>query len=258
MKILSCIFVIIGIIIGAGFASGKEIYTFFFVYGKNGIIGIIISSFLIGYTIYKSLKIIREYEINNYDELLKKVIIKKYKNISIEKVLITIINIFLLITFFVMCAGFTAYFKQEFGINEIYTSILIACLNYFVLSKNTKGIIGLNTILIPVIIILLSIFMVKDISSGVETIEQLITSNAWLPKAVLYASYNSITLISMLIPMKKYIRDKKDIIKVAISTTIIIILLASIIFIMINNINTDISKIELPAVFASRNFWISI
>ena len=59
MKILSCIFVIIGIIIGAGFASGKEIYTFFFVYGKNGIIGIIISSFLIGYTIYKSLKIIK-------------------------------------------------------------------------------------------------------------------------------------------------------------------------------------------------------
>lgn len=38
MKILSCIFVIIGVIIGAGFASGKEIYTFFFVYGEKGII----------------------------------------------------------------------------------------------------------------------------------------------------------------------------------------------------------------------------
>lgn len=34
MKILSCVFVIIGVIIGAGFASGKEIYTFFYIYGE--------------------------------------------------------------------------------------------------------------------------------------------------------------------------------------------------------------------------------
>ncbi len=52
MRILSCVFVIIGIIIGAGFASGKEIYTFFFAYGLNGMLGIIISISLIGYTIY--------------------------------------------------------------------------------------------------------------------------------------------------------------------------------------------------------------
>lgn len=42
MKILSCVFVIIGIIIGAGFASGKEIYTFFFIYGPKGIIGLVV------------------------------------------------------------------------------------------------------------------------------------------------------------------------------------------------------------------------
>ena len=36
-------FVIIGTMIGAGFASGQEIYAFFSIYGIKGILGIIIS-----------------------------------------------------------------------------------------------------------------------------------------------------------------------------------------------------------------------
>ena len=38
------IFVIIGTIIGAGFASGKEILTFFNVYGYYGLFGLLISN----------------------------------------------------------------------------------------------------------------------------------------------------------------------------------------------------------------------
>ena len=52
-KILKAVFVIIGTLIGAGFASGQEIYLFFFSYGTKGLIGIIISSGLIGLIIYK-------------------------------------------------------------------------------------------------------------------------------------------------------------------------------------------------------------
>lgn len=52
-SVLKVVFVIIGTIIGAGFASGKEIYLFFVIYGKNGMIGILISSILIGLVIYK-------------------------------------------------------------------------------------------------------------------------------------------------------------------------------------------------------------
>ncbi len=38
---LNAVFVIIGTIIGAGFASGKEIFTFFNIYGGYGILGYI-------------------------------------------------------------------------------------------------------------------------------------------------------------------------------------------------------------------------
>ena len=44
MEILKVVFVIIGTLIGAGFASGQEIYAFFFSFGIKGLAGILISS----------------------------------------------------------------------------------------------------------------------------------------------------------------------------------------------------------------------
>lgn len=255
MHILKCIFVIIGAIIGAGFASGKEIYTFFFIYGVKGIFGLFISIALIGLIIYKSLKIIKKYEINNYNEFLKKIIKEKeIKKINIEIIINLIINIFLLITFFIMCAGFSAYFYQEFGINQIYSGIVIAIFSYIILNKNTKGIFLVNFILIPLIIVILIILGIKGLS-GTGNFTNDLETWRWLPKAVLYASYNSVTLISILIPMRKYINNKKDILKITILSVIIIITMALIIILLLLNIKTNISQIELPAVFASRTFW---
>lgn len=254
MNIFSCIFVIIGAIIGAGFASGKEIYSFFFVYGINGIIGLLISTILIGYIIFKSLKIIKKYDINNYDELLKIILNKKEdRKINVEIIINFIINIFLLITFYIMCAGFSAYFNQEFGINNIFSGILIAIVSYIILNKNTKGIFFINSFLIPLIIFILIILGIKGYGN-IGDFPNAFNTWKWLPKAILYASYNTVTLISILIPMKKYINDKKDIFKITIFSIIIILIMALIIIILLLNIKSDINIIELPAVYASGLF----
>ena len=49
---------------------GKEIYIFFGQYKSCGILGIIISSILIGLIIYKTLKFSKDNNINEYKELL--------------------------------------------------------------------------------------------------------------------------------------------------------------------------------------------
>ena len=51
----SIVLVIIGAIIGAGFPSGQEIYSFFYLYGKFGIYGIFLMTSITGYLIYKIL-----------------------------------------------------------------------------------------------------------------------------------------------------------------------------------------------------------
>ena len=69
-NILKIVFVIIGTMIGAGFASGKEIYLFFFSFGIEGIIGLLISAVITGITIYKTLEIINKNNIKTYKEFV--------------------------------------------------------------------------------------------------------------------------------------------------------------------------------------------
>lgn len=233
---------------------GKEIYVFFFKYGKIGILGIAISSFIIGYSIFKTLKLIKKYEIENYNELLE-LMIGKFENkyIDLKVILNFIINIFLLISFFIMSAGINAYFKQELAISEIVSSIFVSIFCYIILNKEAKGIILLNSILMPITIMFLLLLGVEmlNVKPSLPSGEN---SGLWIISAILYASYNSITLISILIPMKEYIRSKKDIFKVTIICIISIIVLALIIFMLLLTLKEDIERIELPAVSSAGNF----
>ena len=95
---------------------GQEIYWFFYRFGIKGIIGIVFCNFLMGAVIYKTLAIVYSKNINLYKEFLD--VIFKPKNVSkhlkINDFINIVINIFLLVTFFIMIAGFGAYFSQEF------------------------------------------------------------------------------------------------------------------------------------------------
>ena len=255
MGILSCIFVIIGVIVGAGFASGKEIYTFFVIYGKNAFLGILISVFLIEYVIYKTLKIIKKYNIEKYDDLLN-VVISNHKigKLDIKIILNFIINTFLIISFFIMSAGFCAYFEQEFKIPQFTSSIFLSIFCFLILNKNIKGIFNLNLILIPIISVMLLVLGIKSFSIPINIRENIISNNFWILSALLYACYNTITLISILIPMKKYIKNSKSIFKIVIFVTVIILIFSMIIIRLLFNIEADINKIELPAVYAASTF----
>ena len=72
------LFTIIGALIGAGFASGQEIYLFFYRFGKNGIWGIILCSLIFGYVINKTLNLIYKYPINTYKDFLDSIFSNKF------------------------------------------------------------------------------------------------------------------------------------------------------------------------------------
>ena len=79
-NVLKIVFVIIGTLIGAGFASGQEMYIFFFSYGLKGIIGILISTYLMGLVMYKTLCIVEEKNINTYKDFLDILIMSRNKS----------------------------------------------------------------------------------------------------------------------------------------------------------------------------------
>ena len=147
MDILKVVFVIIGTLIGAGFASGQEVNTFFFSFGVKGLIGIILSSTIIGIIIYKTFKIIYKNNINNYKEFLNCLL----KNEKINNITNSIINIFILVSFYVMIAGFGAYLQQELNLNSIIGSSILAILCLVLFKTNVNGLVKVNELLIPIL-----------------------------------------------------------------------------------------------------------
>lgn len=244
---IKAVCVIIGTMIGAGFASGKEIEIFFCKYGNYGLIGIAISSILTGIIIYKVLKQIRDKEIINYNNYLECIgIHPKFKN-----VLNCIINIFLIFSFYVMIAGFCAYFKQEFEFSPFIISFIVSALCYVTFLKNIEGITKINTVLIPILIILILYFGLNNCNiEGLNS--NLFVRNGWILSSLEYASYNSVLLIPILISLKKYTYKKEKI--VSIICSIIFSLLAIILYIFLKNEKVDFSSIDLPIIYILKKF----
>ena len=262
-NVIKVVFVIIGTFIGAGFASGQEIYLFFFSYGINGLIGILISSILMGYVIYKTLKIIKQYNVQNYKEFLDIIIYKKTtkynKNSSIAKVINLVVNTFTLVTFFIMIAGFGTYFAQEFGINQLVGSFILATITYIILNTSVKGVVKANGIIVPILIILVGIIGILNLKNLplLQIKNYMIPNNniEFILQAVLYASYNSILLIPVLITLNKYIKNNKQINKISILSSVIIAIMSTLIFLLLTKVDVDIEKLEMPAVYVVSNMF---
>lgn len=157
-NVIKTVCVIIGTIIGAGFASGKEIYVFFNQYGIKGLLGIGIASILTGIIIYHVLTQIKDMEAENYHHYLEKIHMKP----KIKEILNSIINIFLLISFYIMIAGFCAYFQQEFKISPIMIGGIVSILCYLTFMGQIEGVTKINTILIPFLIIMMILVGMKS------------------------------------------------------------------------------------------------
>ena len=263
-NILKVTFVIIGTLIGAGFASGQEMYIFFYSYGLNGIWGLIISSVLMGLIIYKVLKMVDKYNITNYKEFMNIIVDKKFKReyLNIKNIFEIIINIFILITFFIMIAGFGAYFEQSLGINHFIGSLILAALSFIVFLSSVKGLVKVNEILIPVLIGLIIIVGILNFTNlnFTEFSNNLIRNNSsgWLINAIIYCSYNSILLIPSIIALNSYIKNKKENVAITIITTLIVILLSITLFSMLGNVDIDISNVEMPVVYVVEKMFISL
>ncbi len=248
---ISIVLVIIGALVGAGFASGQEIYSFFYLYGKNGIYGILIMSVLIGILIYKSLKIIFKNEIYNYEDFLGLFIGNK----KIKKMICIIINLLLLISFFIMIAGFGAYFEQEIGVDKLIGSIILDILCAIVFFSDVKGVLKVSDLIVPFLILFIFFIGFQNIIE-IQNIEFIMEKNNWILSSLIYNSYNFILLIPVLISLKKQIKTEKNIKYISILTSVIITILSIIIYFLLARVNIiEIENQEMPVVYVISKYF---
>lgn len=249
-NIIKVISILIGTIIGAGFASGKEIYVFFKIFGNLGVVGIIVSTILTGLIIYSVLYISKKKYITSNENFLDTISNNKIDAIqkTTKMILKNIINVFLIISFFIMVAGWSAYFKQKYGIAIFITAGIMGILLYLTFLNNIDGIMKISSYIVPVLIVIILFIAYKNIAlTDVITLPQT-TAPVWyvILNAIIYSSYNSIMLIPILISVSETVKNTKEIKIITIITSIILLILSLCIFQILNLAQFDINNVELP------------
>lgn len=185
-------FLIIGTTIGAGFASGREIWEFFASYGSGSSLFLLLSLTLFSLCCYMILTLSSQLKAANYMLVLEKLIGR-----SLARVYDFFILIYLLSMTVIMFAGSGATL-QYWSISYWLGVALIGLLVLLVFIKGISGIMSLNSILIPILImtLILACLMFRWAGHG-ETAEIELDSNI-LSSAIAFAAFNILPMIAVL------------------------------------------------------------
>lgn len=238
---------------------GKEVYIFFGQYELCGILGLIISGGLTAVIINKVLQISNQNKINTYNNFLTDILKNKQSRINLIQIINYIVNIFLLISFYIMIAGFVSFFKQEYNLSPYIIVIITTFMCYIILSKNIEGVIKISTICVPIIILVIVNIGLKNFEFGIEKITSLsfnITSlGNSIISAILYASYNSILLIPVIISLRKYVKStKRNIRVIGMIIFVIFITLGILVYMILLKGNIQILQLDMPLVYIVESF----
>lgn len=203
----------------------------------------------LGLLLLGAFKIIVRKDISSYPDFISATMTRSR---FMNNVICNIVDIFLLISFIVMVAGFSAYFSQEFNLNYIFGAILISVLAFITFMKNINGIVKINTFFIPFLIVIIIILGFKNLKcfEVFPSTEPSFSFN-WIISAILYSCYNLIICLPILISLKPFIKSTKQANIVAFLVSLFLLILALIIFFIMNYYYEEVKYIELPTVYIS-------
>lgn len=202
-----------GTVLGAGFASGKELINFFVCYGISGFFGMIVAGVFFSVIGFGVLKIVYENKITNYREFSALILGDRLGAVSEW-----LVCGFLLVLFSAMIAAGGEMSGTVFNIGKLKGEIVLSCLCFLTFLFELDGFVEINTFLAPVlviggIVIGLYIFFVSP-NLALETfsvcgVGSFSLSNNFVSSAFIYVSYNIITAVTVLVSLNKLILSKK-------------------------------------------------
>ena len=206
---ISAAMVLIGAFIGAGFASGQEIWQYFGIFGNLGIIGIVISCLLLGAFTYCTS--------DNILCLGEKDYIKRMCGLKFVNFLL---NCYMLIIFCTMITAFGESLNQFFGFPKIYGVIFMDFVAIIILYFGAEGMIKFNSVVTP--------FIIFGILYGVfeKNTAEVFAYNNFAVSSVLYTSYNVISIPFVLAGLKNILSSSKKIFDCSLIFSGVILLLA--------------------------------
>lgn len=203
--------VYVGTVVGAGFATGKEIVEFFTQYEIYGFIGILIAGYLFIFTGTKMMVMASHIGATSYEE---------FNGYLFGKRASSVINFFFLIMLLgvsaVMISGAGALFEEQLGLPKQLGVWLTIILAICVLIFRTRGLFAINSLVVPVMVSFSIILFLLTMRNG-QFFDSLIkvpeTGISWRVffSPFSYTAFNLALAQAVLVPIASEVQNKKTI-----------------------------------------------
>lgn len=219
LSVLTIAATYIGTVVGAGFATGQEVFQFFTLYGWWGAIGIVFSTGLFIFFGYQIMTMASDLKAESH---LK--IIRHAGGKIIGTFIDWVITAFLFGAVVIMAAGAGAIFKEQFNQPSILGSGIMVIATLITVILGLKNIIKAISYVVPFLLIaVLSVALITIFSNPITAekisyvkIAPKVAAPNWLIAAILYVSYNMILAVAVLAPLGVLAENKVKLLKGAI------------------------------------------
>ncbi|ONI44748.1 transporter [Candidatus Epulonipiscium fishelsonii] len=239
--------VFVGSIVGAGLSSGRELTQFFAIYGYKSFIGVVLCGLMYIWVCKMIVELSIKYHIQSYKEFIDLVCprpIAVFTNVFL--------TLFLLSSTSIILAGSGSVVNQFFGIPTWIGIVIMIVVSIIFLMRETQGIYEVNNITVPILIFIMSSIFISYVMQYPEQLnlnylQSLeVEKTNWLWSSLVYAGFNIISIVGIIVPLATEIKNEKIILKgVAIGSLILTIVSGYIIFLMMVN-PTYVKEFDIP------------
>lgn len=212
MKIFVIASAFIGVIVGAGFASGQEVLQYFTSFGTWGILAAFVSTVLFAYVGMMLVWLGSRAQTTSYNEVIYK-ISGKYFGFIVDCVLVfTVFGVGV-----VMLAGAGANLNQQFGLPHIVGAVLMSVLVLLTGMLKVDKVVAIISSITPFLIlfvIIISIYSFTTMDGSFSELDSTARSHGpffpnWFIAGLNYATFNTSVGAAMSIVMGSAEKDRK-------------------------------------------------
>ncbi|RWR12436.1 hypothetical protein QNH23_08990 [Siminovitchia fortis] len=200
--------VYVGTIVGAGFATGREIVEFFTRFGFYGTAAIFLAGVLFIVLGSKIMLVAIDIRAKSFEQLNEYLFGRR---------LALVMNIFLMLMLTGVCAvmlsGAEALFTEQLRLPQRTGLVFTVILTLIVMAAGVKGLFAVNTFVVPMMVVFNFLVMLLVMNTGSRVFAPVVSSG-WEEggKAVLsafsYAAFNLALAQAVLVPMAAEIKDR--------------------------------------------------
>ncbi|MTH53182.1 hypothetical protein GKZ89_07125 [Bacillus mangrovi] len=200
-------FVYVGTVVGAGFATGREIVEFFTRFGSAGTAGILLSGILFIVLGTKLMVIASRIKAPSFHEM-NVFLLGKRAGYAVNWVMLLL----LFGVTSVMVSGAGAIFEERLGMPASAGVIISIFITLAIMAKGLQGVVGVNMLVVPMLLLLSIIVMVSSFAQeGAAALfkEANLMDGGWLFSAFCYAAYNLALAQAVLVPLAAEAGDEE-------------------------------------------------